>query len=278
MGKKACISFVKKPLRLSPGRETGITVFTVLSCRETTQEHSRCVEPEGPFPRVPLYETIYPPSSFTMRLNRTLSLLAAIVACALLVTSCTKKPKIDLTGVVRNPNALGADSAANGAGFGEDGFVPAGADVAGLDEFGENGAAMGPWEGTDKPAAGVNGESDFVKNGQRWDGVVYFGYDQSEIQGSERAKLDSLAQFLVENPKLGVVIEGHTDARGSDEYNRALGERRALSVQQYLGLLGVADGRMQTLSYGEDRPAVADAVEESQFKLNRRAEFVIGEL
>lgn len=231
---------------------------------------------EGPFPRVPLSETIHF-SFFTMRLNRTLSLLAAAVACALLVTSCTKKPKIDLTGVVRNPNALGA-SGAKDAGFGEDGFVPAGADVADLYEFGENGAAIGPWEGTDKPAAGAAGASDFVKNGQRWDGVVYFGYDQSEIQGSERAKLDSLAQFLVENPKLGVVIEGHTDERGSDEYNRALGERRALSVQQYLGLLGVADGRMQTLSYGEDRPAVPGAAEESQHKLNRRAEFVIGDL
>ena len=84
--------------------------------------------------------------------------------------------------------------------------------------------------------------------------------------------------YLNENPGLGVVIEGHTDDRGSDEYNRALGERRALSVQQYLGLLGVADARMQTLSYGEDKPAVQNAVTDADHQRNRRAEFVIGDL
>ena len=210
-------------------------------------------------------------SILAMRLLRPLSLLVSVSACALLFTSCTKKPNIDLSGVVRNPAALG-QGAGNREGM--EGFVPAPTDFSQLGDGG-NGIAIGPWEGTDKPAAGAG--SDFLKNTQRWEGVVYFEYDQSEIVASEREKLDSLATFLNENPALGVIIEGHTDERGSDEYNRALGERRALSVQQYLTLLGVEDARMQTVSFGEDKPVVMGAASESEHARNRRAEFVLGE-
>ena len=72
------------------------------------------------------------------------------------------------------------------------------------------------------------------------------------------------------------MIEGHCDDRGSDEYNRALSERRSLAVRDYLVTLGIAAERMHTVSYGEDRPAVADAVTEADHQLNRRAEFLIG--
>ncbi len=210
-----------------------------------------------------------------MRLLRTLPLLATVSAFALLLGSCTKKPNIDLSGVVRNPSALGQGKGALNGGFdGQDGFVPAPTDPA--DFLGDGqGMAIGPWEGTDKPAAGAG--SSFLKNQQRWEGVVYFDYDQSDIPASERVKLDSLATFLNENPALGVIVEGHTDDRGSDEYNRALGERRALSIQQYLSILGVEDARMQTLSYGEDKPAVPGATTEGEHAKNRRAEFVLGE-
>ena len=212
-----------------------------------------------------------------MRLLRTLPLLATVSAFALLLGSCTKKPNIDLSGVVRNPSALGQGrgGAQNGGFDGQDGFVPAPTDPA--DFLGEDGQGMaiGPWGDTDQPVAGAG--SDFLKNEKRWDGVVYFEYDQSEIPASERVKLDSLATFLNENPALGVIVEGHTDDRGSDEYNRALGERRALSVQQYLSILGVEDVRMQTLSYGEDKPAVPGATTEGDHAKNRRAESILGE-
>ena len=211
-----------------------------------------------------------------MRMNRVLVLLVAVIACTLLLSSCTKKPKIDLSGVARNPSVAGTKTP-GGASFGDDGLFVAG--PTDLGEIGGDGAldGVGPWDATDKPVAAGAG-NDFLKNAERWEGVVYFGYDQSDIVASERAKLDTLAVYLNENPGLGVVIEGHTDDRGSDEYNRALGERRALSVQQYLGLLGVADARMQTLSYGEDKPAVQNAVTDAGHQRNRRAEFVIGDL
>ncbi|NLZ62585.1 MAG: OmpA family protein, partial [Lentisphaerae bacterium] len=66
------------------------------------------------------------------------------------------------------------------------------------------------------------------------------------------------------------------DERGSDEYNRGLSERRALSVWEYLQTLGVAGDRMKTVSYGEDRPVVANATSESEHQQNRRAEFLLG--
>ena len=212
----------------------------------------------------------------------------AVVACALLVTSCTKKPKLDLSGVRTNPSANGGAGAVgeNGDGFGAGEFVAGPTDFGdlngnggdGLDGAGLAGLGAGSWGSTDAPVAGSEA-SNFVKNGQRWNqAVVYFGYDQSDIAASERAKLDVIGKYMNENPGKGLVIEGHTDERGSDEYNRALGERRALAVQQYLNLLGVADNRMQTISYGEDKPAVSNATSNSDHQKNRRAEFVIGDL
>ncbi|MCQ2396570.1 MAG: OmpA family protein [Lentisphaeria bacterium] len=218
-----------------------------------------------------------------MFIKKALLLFVAVSAASLLFTSCTKKPKIDLNGLQQNPSAINGDVAADGNDFGGDSFVAGPTDVADFENGGNSGngddvqIGVGKWDDLDKPVAGSE-MSDFVKNGQRWDGVVYFGYDQSDVQQSERTKLDTLAAYLKENANLGVVIEGHTDEKGSDEYNRALGERRALAVQQYLGLLGISDSRMQTLSYGEDKPAVPGATSDADMALNRRAEFIIGDL
>jgi peptidoglycan-associated lipoprotein len=112
---------------------------------------------------------------------------------------------------------------------------------------------------------------------KRWEGVaVYFSYDRSTIGTSERAKVEALAKYLLENIQYHVIVEGHCDERGSDEYNRALGERRALAVKDYLVNLGVGGDRIETVSYGEEKPAVPDATTDSQHAKNRRAEFVIG--
>ncbi|MFO7820792.1 MAG: OmpA family protein [Lentisphaeria bacterium] len=114
-------------------------------------------------------------------------------------------------------------------------------------------------------------------NEKRWEGVaVYFAYDRATIGASERSKVETLADFLTATPSYYVIIEGHCDERGSDEYNRALGERRALAVKEYLLSLGIADSRIQTLSYGEERPAIPDAVNAQQHAQNRRCEFIIG--
>lgn len=109
---------------------------------------------------------------------------------------------------------------------------------------------------------------------RRWEGKVYFAYNQSVIGDTERGKLEKLATYLKENPRFSVIIEGHCDERGSEEYNRSLGSYRALEVKKYLEELGISEKRLQTISYGEERPADPGKTEAAYAK-NRRAEFVI---
>lgn len=102
---------------------------------------------------------------------------------------------------------------------------------------------------------------------------VYFRFDQSGIDSGEYSKLDQVAAYLMSNPGTGVVIEGHCDSKGSDEYNRALGERRALSAKDYLLNKGISDSRIRTVSYGEEKPAVPNTDDSARAK-NRRDEFI----
>ncbi|MBT4821473.1 MAG: OmpA family protein, partial [Lentisphaerae bacterium] len=112
---------------------------------------------------------------------------------------------------------------------------------------------------------------------ERWaDVVVFFAYDSAAIGPAERPKLDGLGKHLLEHPTYSVVVEGHCDERGSDEYNRALGECRALVVRDYLISLGIEGTRLETISYGEERPRKVGAEGEGGHQENRRAEFVIG--
>jgi peptidoglycan-associated lipoprotein len=202
--------------------------------------------------------------------------LAFLMAAALVLTGCTRKPKIDLSGLAEGGNgAAGSNEFVEGPnGAGDGGLVNPFGDGQDDPDGIEKGGAWGD-SGSAVPGGAA---SDFLKNAERLgDLTVYFGYDQSEIGAGERAKVDALAKYLLDNPGKAVVIEGHTDERGSDEYNRALGERRALSVKGYLALLGIADARMQTISYGEDNPAVPNAAADNEYSLNRRAEFLVGE-
>lgn len=208
----------------------------------------------------------------------TFTLAVALLAGSVILTSCSKKPKLDLSGVQMNPSAVNA-----GNNNGEGGFVPGDGGLfdgdvkGGLFGEGDDIVSGGDWGDTDKPVTGVAG-SEFLKNGERWSSsTVYFAYDAADVPSSERPKLDELAKYLLDNAGTGVIIEGHTDERGSDEYNRALGERRALAVKGYLGLMGIAESRMQTISYGEDSPASAGAASEADHALNRRAEFIVGQ-
>lgn len=103
--------------------------------------------------------------------------------------------------------------------------------------------------------------------------TVYFAYDQDVIGVSERPKLQQVADYLNSNSSLGLIVEGHCDERGSAEYNRALGERRAIAVKNYLVNLGIAENRVKTISYGEERPAVHGSTPEA-FAKNRRGELI----
>lgn len=103
--------------------------------------------------------------------------------------------------------------------------------------------------------------------------IIYFDFDKSEIRTEFRTVLNAHAMNLVANPSMTVVLEGHADERGTREYNLALGERRAQAVADYLMLKGVADGQIDTVSYGEERP-VALGNTEADYAENRRVEIV----
>jgi peptidoglycan-associated lipoprotein len=102
--------------------------------------------------------------------------------------------------------------------------------------------------------------------------TVYFDYDSYTLSPEARQALARNAGWLKENAGISVTIEGHCDERGSDEYNLALGERRAVAVKNYLATLGVAAARLSVVSYGEEHPAVAGH-DESAWLQNRRAAF-----
>jgi peptidoglycan-associated lipoprotein len=104
---------------------------------------------------------------------------------------------------------------------------------------------------------------------------VYFDYDKSDIRSDARATLKTASTLLNEGG-INIVIEGHCDNRGTEEYNLALGERRAASVRRYLANLGVQMGQMTIVSYGELRP-VAEGNTEAAWALNRRAEFALAD-
>ena len=102
---------------------------------------------------------------------------------------------------------------------------------------------------------------------------VYFVLDRSDITSQYAAGLEAAAQ-TVQQSGATIVIEGHCDERGSEEYNVALGERRATAVRRYLYNLGIPMGQMSTVSYGEAQPAVSGSGE-TAWQLNRRAEFQV---
>ena len=105
-------------------------------------------------------------------------------------------------------------------------------------------------------------------------GDVFFDYDQYELRADARDRLARNAQFLNEHPEFVVTIEGHADERGTNEYNLALGERRASAARDYLTTLGVDGSRIRTLTYGEERPFCGSSGE-SCWSQNRRAHFTI---
>ncbi len=103
---------------------------------------------------------------------------------------------------------------------------------------------------------------------------VYFGFDSTVVPQGELGKIEAVAAHLTERPDRVVVVEGNCDDRGSNEYNMSLGENRAIIVRNYLVQSGIAADRIQTRSYGEEKPAVMGEGE-SVWSQNRRGEFVI---
>jgi len=103
---------------------------------------------------------------------------------------------------------------------------------------------------------------------------VYFGFDASQIVQGEMAKIEAVAQHLGQNQNRVVIIEGNCDERGSNEYNLPLGQQRADAIRDYLLQLEISPDRVQTKSYGEEKPAVIGSGE-AVWSKNRRGEFVV---
>ena len=101
--------------------------------------------------------------------------------------------------------------------------------------------------------------------------IIYFEYDSAEVGIVDLSVVEAHARYLLDNPGITVLLEGHADERGSNEYNIALGEQRALSVAKIMQLLGVQNGQLRTVSYGEERPQDAGS-NEASWAQNRRVE------
>jgi peptidoglycan-associated lipoprotein len=121
------------------------------------------------------------------------------------------------------------------------------------------------------PAMEESYVADFEKNiGDR----VWFGYNKSDLSPEAKEQLSKQAEWLKKHDLMKATIEGHCDERGTREYNLALGERRAESVQKFLLNQGIVSNRLDTISYGKERPAVMGN-DESAWKQNRRAVLVV---
>ncbi len=103
--------------------------------------------------------------------------------------------------------------------------------------------------------------------------IIYFEYDSSDVKQEDRTTVEAHAAYLAANPDVIITLEGHADERGSREYNLALGERRALTVNRQMTLIGASPDQIRTVSYGEERPAI-DEHDDYSWSQNRRVEII----
>lgn len=144
--------------------------------------------------------------------------------------------------------------------------------LAAADESTRSGAATAQGTGVhSEPVAAPSSAMLSTLDGRSLE-TVYFDYDAFTLSPEARQTLERNAAWLKVNPTVKITVEGHCDERGSDEYNLALGERRALAVKNYLAILGVSEDRLAAVSYGEERPA-ATGHDETAWSKNRRGEF-----
>lgn len=169
--------------------------------------------------------------------------IVSILSVLLLVAACTKKPEEG--GLITDSGLSAADRAP----------------VTGTTGYDQS--ALGA------PTPGS--QQDLVVNvGDR----VFFGYDQFDLTAEARGVVERQAQWLRTYPNVSVIVEGHCDERGTREYNLALGEKRAMAVRNYLIANGVEPSRVQTISYGKERPVVMSS-DDTSWAQNRRGVLVV---
>ena len=157
--------------------------------------------------------------------------------------------------------------------------------MTGCSKKGSKGAGDIDGDGVFDPVAITDAESGIPLDGVPFDqdpnrssignsgiGPVYFGYDSSVLAPSELAKIQQAADYMTGNAGVVLIVEGHCDERGSNEYNLSLGENRALALRSALVNLGISADRIQSRSFGEEKPAVLGSGE-AVWAQNRRGEF-----
>ena len=155
------------------------------------------------------------------------------------------------------------------------------------DKAGKGGAGNGAGSGSDINSQDISGESGSISGASEGKfedlytrctdvnfAPVYFDLDSTVIKQGELAKIDAVVQHLTVKTDRMVVVEGNCDERGSSEYNMSLGENRAIIIRNYLVQSGITADRIQTRSYGSEKPAV-EGHDESAWSKNRRGEFAI---
>ena len=211
--------------------------------------------------------------------------LCGVLACA--VTGCKYDDETPIpddgdiaksTDINTDGDALPTDGTTDGKDVatadGTDGTGGAGAG-AGANANAAGADLSGITDGDGNPATGLPFDQDpnFVRCTDVAFEPVYFGFDASNLQQSEMAKIEAVAAHLKQTGRV-VIVEGNCDERGSNEYNLSLGESRAIAIRDYLVTLGVDPASIQTKSYGEEKPAVVGH-EEGAWSKNRRGEFAV---
>jgi peptidoglycan-associated lipoprotein len=220
----------------------------------------------------------------------------ALFAASVVLTGCPKKPAPQAgTGpgggagpTVAGGSGSGAGGAGTGAGGSGGGTMGSGPGAGGAMGSGGAGAGAGGTGAGGAGSAGAGGAGgaaatgttipslpspkEFVESAALRD--VYFDFDRYDVRAGDKGTLDENANWLKSNQSAMLLIEGHADERGTNEYNLALGERRAKATRDYLVSVGIDAGRITVISYGEERPTCTEKTEGCWAK-NRRAHFLV---
>jgi peptidoglycan-associated lipoprotein len=191
--------------------------------------------------------------------------ICVVLVCLALAAGCSKKPVHSVPGATAG-SGQGADGYGSGQGVGSYGLGDQGQGAGGTGFGSDQGEFMGNRPMTPQEEAAAR---------QIQMNKIYFEFDSNELTTVSQSILRNVAEIMRGNPGLVVLVEGHTDERGTNEYNLALGERRARAVQDYLTLLGIEPVRLSIVSFGEEKPDV-DGHGEAAWAKNRRAEFNVG--
>jgi peptidoglycan-associated lipoprotein len=201
-----------------------------------------------------------------MKRARWIHLILAALPAILIVTGCGKKP------YVYEPPTGGPLAPGEGEGYGTD--AEGQFQTSPLD--GEEVNVIPNFNDLEIGEQGFAGPAGRIPDGPKMQipelQTVYFDFDTSTLRRDQENVLRQNAEYLLSNPGVRVEVQGHCDERGTDEYNMALGDRRALTVRAYLTAAGIEAERIFTISYGEAAPAVEGDTEDA-YAQNRRAEF-----